>query len=95
MLNTVLAYKVFIMPTLLFLCQLEPPPDRVIDFEMRALRKLFKGPQGWMNPETLKSLKWLGFPVEIPDLATVAVAACLIQKQNDRPNGSFQAIDVD
>ena len=74
-LNTILAYRVFVLSTLLFICQLDPLPAQVLEAEVISLRRLFRGPHGWTSPAVLKSLKWLGFPAEIPDLASIAVAA--------------------
>ena len=57
------------------MCQLGPSPRQALDAEASALTPLFRAPSGWAPDKLLKSLKWLGFPAEVPDLASIAMAA--------------------
>lgn len=74
MLLTILAYKAYVFPVLPFVCQFEPPPPDWSATERRACQLLFRGPTGWLTPPCLRGLCALGFPAELPDLATYAMA---------------------
>ncbi|CAK0878271.1 unnamed protein product, partial [Prorocentrum cordatum] len=60
-LNTILAHLVFVLSTTPFACQLDPLPEKALEVEAGF--------------GLLKSFKWLGFPAEVPDLDSIAVAA--------------------
>ena len=72
---TTRAYMVYIITVLTFVAQLEVPPDAFDNEERKACRLLFKGPHAWILPPVLQDLKSLGFPAELVDLRTVAIAA--------------------
>ena len=64
MLNTLLAYRVYIFPLIGFLLQLETLPQEWKGIEKKICNILFPGPTGWSSPESLQSLKHMGFPHE-------------------------------
>ena len=47
------AYNTYAMSVLSYVAQLEQPPERVIEAERSALRKVAKGPGNWAKPEDL------------------------------------------
>ena len=63
------------MSVMLFCAQLDPLPTNYEAAEMKAMRRLFPGPFEWCTPQFLKSLRHMGFPKELPDLPSAAVAA--------------------
>ncbi len=64
---TTLAYAVYILPVVLFVAQLDVPPN--------ALRKLFPGPGRWFRTADMVHLQQLGMPKSFPDLACITTAA--------------------
>jgi len=69
-----LAYKVYILPVLLFVAQLEDLPQSWPDYEQEAVQRLFPGPWKWLPLGIAHNLKLLGFPLEIPDLEIMVSA---------------------
>ena len=60
---------------MMFAAQLDPLPPAVLEAELRAVTTLFPGPRGWIDLDTLKSLKQLHFPQELCDIQSAAIAA--------------------
>ena len=52
-----LAYNVFALSTLLYIAQLEPIPDFVIQEERKLVLSMFPGPGNWITPEDLWFLR--------------------------------------
>ena len=75
LLNTMEAYRVYIISVLLFIGQLNVLPPDFDKLEAKATRSLFPGSPGWITPEALKSLKSAGFPKELIDARCLTVAA--------------------
>jgi hypothetical protein len=72
---TTLAYAVYILPVVLFVAQLDAPPENWGDFETKALRKLLPGPGHWFRTADVRHLQQLGMPKSFPDLACITTAA--------------------
>jgi len=73
---TVAFYNVYLISVLMFVAQLEDLPAGFQEVESRVLRKLVRGPAGWMEADDLKTLKRaLGFPAEFRCLQVAARAA--------------------
>ena len=70
-------YNTFILPTLLFIAQLEHPPDTTIQAENKAHKSLAAGPKGWCRMLDLQHLKDIGAPIEARSLERNAAAAML------------------
>jgi len=71
-----LAYNVFALSTLLYVAQLEPVPEFVIQEERRLVLSMFPGPGTWITPEDLWCLKeGFGFAKAPQSLSLVARAA--------------------
>ena len=70
-------YNSFIFPTLLFIAQLEHPPDTTIQAENKAQKSLAAGPKGWCRTTDLQHLKDIGAPIEARSLEHNAAAAML------------------
>ena len=71
-----LAYNVFALSTLLYIAQLEPVPEFVIQEERRLVLAMFPGPGTWITPEDLWCLKdGFGFAKCPQSLTFVARAA--------------------
>ena len=75
MLLTLQAYQVYVSSVLQFVLQLEDLPENFESQERRACQALLPGPMGWMVPSCLKDAKHVGFPMELMDMAAVAIAA--------------------
>ena len=75
MLQSILAYQVYISSVLLFVAQLLPLPAHFVRAEEQACAALFKGPSDWITVEALKDLSSLHFPVNLPDIPSMAMAA--------------------
>ena len=72
------AYNVFALSALLYVAQLEPVPDFVIQEERRLVLSMFPGPGNWVTPEDLWFLKeGFGFAKAPQSLRLVARAAKL------------------
>ena len=72
------AYNTFALSTLLYIAQLEPVPDFVLDEERKQVLKMFPGPGTWISPEDLWSLKeHYGLAKSVQSLACIARAAKL------------------
>ena len=72
------AYNVFALSTLLYVAQLEPIPDFVIQEERRLVLSIFPGPGNWVTPEDLWCLReGFGFAKAPQSLRLVARAAKL------------------
>jgi len=84
-------YNSYLLPTLLFVAQLESVPPRYQDWERGAFKALSKGPKEWANPIVFKSLRSnLHFPVEAKDLATIArVAKARVAMRENRAYGGL------
>ena len=71
-----LAYNVFALSTLLYVAQLEPIPEFVIQEERKLILSMFPGPGNWITPEDLWCLKeGFGFAKGPQSLSLVAGAA--------------------
>ena len=73
--NTILAYRIYIIPVLSFLVQLLSPPSNWDDIERNVCKTLFRGPWCWTSPCMLRNLRTLGFQAELPNLYDIANAA--------------------
>ena len=72
------AYNTFALPTLLYIAQLEKPPDDTLLAETQGLRKVVKGPHQWAHAEDLWRLKeHYGQAKSCKSLTHTAVAAQL------------------
>eukprot|EP00974_Lingulodinium_polyedra_P010696 1030966-Lingulodinium_polyedra.AAC.1 len=60
---------------MLFVAQFDLPPAAAHRAGEQALRVLFPGPRFWACPSLLKSLKLVGFGINVPDFASIAVAS--------------------
>ena len=70
------AYNIYVLPTLLFVAQLEGVPKDFMKWETKAFGALSKGPRGWNDPEMFKSLReWYGMPINAKSLEQVANAS--------------------
>jgi len=89
--EAICVYNSYLLPTLLFVAQLEPVPPKYQDWERGAFKALSKGPKDWANPLVFKSLKAnLHFPVEAKDLAVIArVAKARVAMNENRPHGGL------
>ena len=72
---TVRAYQVYIASVLLFVGQFDDLPESFANLERKVCQKLFPCLNYWVTPAFLKGLKSIGFPVELSDVSTAAVAA--------------------
>ena len=72
---TMLAYSTYIFSTLLFIAQLDSPPDEWRLVEYRAATRLFPGPRCWASVGALRSLRHLGFQGGLMDLEVYSLAA--------------------
>ena len=77
-------YNVYILPTLLFVAQLEEVPKRYEEWERTAFKWLSKGPKEWGDPRVFKALKTnFKMPNEAKDLREVGLVAkarvCLME----------------
>ena len=64
------------LPTLLFIAQLEGVPKEFEKWEAKALGAMSKGPRGWNDAEMFKSLKeWFGMPMNAKNLDQIANAS--------------------
>ena len=72
---TLRAYRIYMMSVLLFVTQLEDPPEDFSAREQAACRRLFPGPTHWISPSFLQQLSMLGFPCSLPNLHDTATAA--------------------
>lgn len=72
---TLAAYSVYIMPVLLFVAQLDAPPDEWSALEKWAIRRLFPGPGNWITAAATHNLRALGLPREMGRLDSLALAA--------------------
>ena len=50
---SIYAYNIFSISVLSFLAQLEKPPPKVLDTELRMIRKVASGPGNWVSAEDL------------------------------------------
>ena len=73
--HAVEAYRVFIFSVVLFVAQLDPLPPGFAATERRVWARLAPGPGSWITPPVIGQLRALGFPVQAPEAAVVAVAA--------------------
>jgi hypothetical protein len=71
---TTVAYAVYILPVVLFVAQLDAPPEAWAATEATALRRLLPGPGCWVQPADVRGLKNSGMPKGIPDLAHIITA---------------------
>jgi len=70
------AYNIYVLPTLLFIAQLEGVPREFARWEAKALGAMSKGPRGWSDTEMFKSLKeWFGMPMNAKNLDQIANAS--------------------
>jgi len=73
---TVSFYNIYLISVLMFVAQLEDPRAGFQEVESKVLRKLVRGPSGWMEADDLQTLKRaLGFPAEFRCLQVAAKAA--------------------
>ena len=63
------------LPILLYVAQLCDPPSEVCQMVDEVMLRTWPGPFNRVNPQDLKNLRQLGFPIQHKDLATVATAA--------------------
>lgn len=75
MLQSIEAYKTYILPVLSFVGQLDELPYNFLDIDRQACSTLFSGPYRWITPGFLKELKVLKFPQEIPSMIHRAKAS--------------------
>jgi len=68
-------YNTFILPTLLFIAQLEHPPQHTIQADMRMASRIAPGRGRWCKTSTLSHLRDIGAPTEVRDLQRNAAAA--------------------
>ena len=80
-------YNTFILPTLLFIAQLEHPPQRTIQAEMRMASRIAPGRGKWCTTSTLPHLRDIGAPTEVRDLQRNAAAAMARVAQWEGSNG--------
>ena len=70
------AYNTFALSTLLYIAQLEPVPDLVLQVEREHVLKMLPGPGNWASPEDLWYLReHFGLSKSAQSLACVARAA--------------------
>ena len=68
-------YNMFILPVLLFVAQLEEPPERAFALERWAMGKVAPGPYRWIMQDDLWHLRTLaGFPTEFGNLQEASLA---------------------
>ena len=68
-------FNVFLLPTLLFVAQLEDPPPEVLGLVLAAGERVAPGPYRWISYSDLRNLRLLaGFPVELKDIGDAALA---------------------
>ena len=73
--GTICAYHMLARSVLLFVGQLEDPPEQVLGAERNALLKLVPGPYEWINVEDLHNLENLGQPRSFHSLSLSCQAA--------------------
>ena len=88
--QTILAYRIYIMPLLCFLAQLLNPPSNWDEIEHRVCTTLFPGPRCWTSPRMLRNLRVLGFNAELPNLYDIATAAkCRVVRWENADQGGL------
>ena len=91
MLMNLLAYKVFIASVLTFIAQLDVPPETIGNMESKACVALFPGPRSWITAGCLKHLQALGFPSQLLDIQSNAIAAKIrVYKFENLAHGGLQ-----
>ena len=70
-------YNTFILPTLLFIAQLQHPPDNTMRAETKARKSIAAGPKAWCSMEDLQHLKDMGAPTEVRALSHSSDAAMM------------------
>jgi hypothetical protein len=75
LMHTMMFYRIFALPVLLYVGQFSEPPDTAFNAECAALRKLVKGPGNWIPMKALWNLDQLfHLPVSFPQLKLMALA---------------------
>ena len=75
---SILAYNIYVLPTLAFTAQIAHPTAQVLEVEAWALRRAAPGPGCWATPEDLWSLgEHFGMPRSFGSLQHVAKASQL------------------
>ena len=70
-------YNIFVLPVLLFIAQLEVPPDSVIQMEKAAVRKVAPGPGEWCSVADMHHARELGQGVQLRPLQVTCCAVRL------------------
>ena len=84
------AYRMHTFPLACFLLQLENLPPTWSAIERQLCTILFPGPRGWMIPQVLCSLKYLGFPAEVSDAAAISTASkCRVHRWENLAYGGL------
>lgn len=63
------AYRVYILPVVSFVAQLDDPPEGWSQTEVFAFQQLMPGPFCWIPKQLAQNLTVIGLPVEFPALA--------------------------
>ena len=72
-----MTYNVFVLPVLLFVAQLEAPPQAVLEMEAAAVRKVAPGPGWWCTPADMQHGSELGLSARMRHLRASCQAAML------------------
>jgi hypothetical protein len=88
---TIMFYRIFALPVLLYLCQFSEPPDSSFNAECAALRKLVKGPGNWIPMKALWNLEQMFYlPVSFPQLKLMALAVRMRVSLTEAPDARQQ-----
>ena len=73
----IVAYNIYVLPTILSVAQLERPPKHVLDKEAVAVRRVAPGPGNWCSPADMHHGTDLGLATPLRPLAASCTAAML------------------
>ncbi|CAK0875641.1 unnamed protein product [Prorocentrum cordatum] len=76
-------YNTFVLSVLLFVGQVETPPDFVLRLEARAVRRIAHGPGNWCSPRDLHHARDLGQSINLRLLAVPCKAAMLRLREQE------------
>ena len=68
-------YNTFILPTFLFVAQLQHPTEQALNAEKKVAGKIVAGRGNWCRTNDLPHLRNIGAPMELRDLKNNAAAA--------------------
>ena len=89
-------HNTFILPTLLFIAQLEKPGDEILKTSENAMTKISKGPGTWATPQDFWHLRdGYGQPASYNNLLWTASAAQMRILYKDRGINSKRQFDTD